>query len=111
MNRQEILDLLLPLNEPSNTATRLRWLVELGFQMTIAARVGYPTVDTDIRHLVAFNEMQHQVYNYMRHPHEKEQWKAEDFLEGLRRYAEASGVVGHLGFAVRASLEALARIR
>jgi len=107
MDRQQILDLITPLNQPSNSARRVRWLIDLGFQMTISARAGYPTVDNDIRHLVAFNEMQHQLYNYLRRPQENEQWKIEDFLEGLRRYAEATGVAGHLGAAVRTSLESL----
>jgi hypothetical protein len=107
MNRSEILDLVSPLNEPSNEALRLRWLTELGFQMTISARAGYPTVENRIQHLVAFNEMQHQLYNYMRHPQQHERWQIEYFLQALLRYAEESGVAGHLGAAVRTSLESL----
>ena len=75
--------------------------------MTISARAAYPTIGNDFEHLVAFNEMQHQLYNYMRHPQQKEQWQIEDFLEALRRYAEATGVAEHLGAAVRTSLESL----
>jgi len=111
MNRQEILDLILPLDEPSNNTRRLLWLTDLGFQLTISARAGYPAVENNMKHLIAFNEIQHQLYNFMRHPQHKERWKIEDFLEGLRQYAEASGVAGHFGAAVRSSLRRLAPSR
>jgi hypothetical protein len=39
----------------------------MGYQMTISARAGYPTVENKIEHLVAFNELQHQLYNQMLH--------------------------------------------
>jgi hypothetical protein len=107
MNQQEILDHILPLNEPLNENRRFGWLTELGFQLTISARIGYPTMENNIKHLVAFNEMQHQLYNYMRHSQEKEKWKIEDFLEGLRKYAEASGIAGDFGAAVLSSLRFL----
>ena len=107
MNRQQILELITPLNESCNNSRRLQWLSELGFQMTISARAGYPAVENDMKHLIAFNEMQHQLYNYMRHPHEKEPWRIEDFVEGLRQRAEASGVAGHFGAAIVASLRVL----
>ena len=53
--------------------------------------------------------MQHQLYNYMQHSHEKEEWKIEHFLEGLRKYAVASGVEGYFGAAVHKSLRQLTR--
>ena len=46
MSRQEILDAILPLSDPQNAARRLQWLIDLGYQMTISARSGYPTVET-----------------------------------------------------------------
>jgi hypothetical protein len=49
-------------------------LIALGWEITVSARVGYPMVEDNIAHLVAFNEMQHQLYNYMRHSHEKDEW-------------------------------------
>jgi hypothetical protein len=109
MTRQEILEAILPLNDPANESRRLNWLTALGYQMTVSARIGYPTVKNNIKHLVAFNEMQHQLYNYLQHPHEKEEWKIEDFLEGLRRYAVTSGVEGDFGAAVHSSLRQLTR--
>jgi len=57
MTRQEILDAILPLNDPENAGRRLQWLITLGYQMTISARAGYPTVENKIEHLVAFNEL------------------------------------------------------
>ena len=109
MTRQEILDAISPLNDPLNESRRLKWLIALSYQMTISARAGYTTVENNIKHLVAFNEMQHQLYNYMRHSHEKEEWKIEDFLEGLRKYALASGVEGDFGAAVHMSLRQVTR--
>jgi hypothetical protein len=41
MTRQEIMDAILPLNGPENTARRLQWLIRLGYEMTVDARVGY----------------------------------------------------------------------
>ena len=67
MTRQEILDAILPLNDPQNAARRLQWLINLGYQMTISARAGYPAVGNKIEHVVAFNELQHQLYNQMLH--------------------------------------------
>lgn len=108
MTRQEILDAILPLNEPDNAARRLQWLINLGYQMTISARAGYPTVENKIEHLVAFNELQHQLYNQMLHCQTNDEWyKVEDLLENLRKYAVAAGVAGDFGWAVHASIRSL----
>jgi hypothetical protein len=61
MTRQQILDAILPLNGPENALRRLQSLIDLGYQMTISARAGYPTVENKIEHLVAFNELHHQL--------------------------------------------------
>ena len=93
MSRQEILDAILPLNDPKNGPRRLQWLINLGYQMTISARAGYPTVENKIEHLVAFNELQHQLYNQMLHCQTNDEWyKVEELLENLRNYAVAAGV-------------------
>ena len=60
MTRLEILDAILPRNDPENAARRLKWLINLGYQMTISARADYPTVENKVEHLVAFNELQHK---------------------------------------------------
>jgi len=110
MSRQEILDAILPLNDPQNAARRLQWLIDLGYQMTISARAGYPTVGNEIEHLVAFNEMQHQLYNQVRHCQTGDEWyKVEKLLENLRTYAVAAGVAGDFGSAVHASIRSLIR--
>jgi hypothetical protein len=108
MTRQEILDAILPFNEPENAARRLQWLLDLGSRMTISARAGYPTVENKIEHLVAFNELQHQLYNQMLHCQTNDEWyKVEDLLENLRKYAVAVGVAGDFGWAVHTSIRAL----
>ena len=108
MTRQEILDAILPLNAPENAARRLQWLIDLGYEMTISARAGYPTVDNKIEHLVAFNELQHKLYNQMLHCQTNNEWyKVEELLENLRAYAVATGVAGDFGWAVHTSIRSL----
>lgn len=110
MTRQEILDAILPLNGQQNTARRLQWLINLGYQLTISARGGYPTVDNKIEHLVAFNELQHQLYNQMLHCQTNEEWyKVEELVENLRKYSEAAGVAEDFGAALKASIRSLTR--
>jgi len=108
MTRQEILDVILPLNDPKNVDRRLQWLIDLGYHMTISARAGYPTVENKIEHLVAFNELQHQLYNQVRHCQTNDEWyKVEVFLENLRKYAVAAGIAGEFGWAVHTSIRSL----
>ena len=108
MTRQEILDALLPLNDPQRTSQRLQWLINLGYQMTISARGGYPTVENKIEHLVAFNELQHKLYNQMLHCQTNDEWyKVEELLENLRMYAESAGVAGDFGRAAQKSIQSL----
>lgn len=110
MTRQEILDVILPLNEPQNAARRLQWLIDLGYQMTISARAGYPTVESKIEHLVAFNELQHQLYNQMLHCQTNDEWfKVEELIENLRKHAVATGVAGDFGWAVHTSIRSLTK--
>jgi len=110
MTRQEILDAILPLNGPENTARRLQWLIDLGFYMTVSARVGYPAMQNKIEHFVAFNELQHQLYNQMRHCQTNDEWyKVEELIENLRKYAVAAGVAGDFGWAVHSSIRSLTK--
>jgi hypothetical protein len=80
MTREELLRVVSPLNK----AQRVRWLHALGWAMTVSARAGYPAAQlTDsIPHLMAFNELQHQLYNYLRQLETTDQWTIENFLEG-----------------------------
>lgn len=87
---------------------------QLGLEMTVSARAGYPRatlVDDKLSYLIAFNEIQHQIYNFMRHSPAEGNWKIEDFLEGLHQKAVASGVdvKGYFGAAVKSSLRGMAR--
>lgn len=108
MTRQEILDAILPLNGPQNASRRLQWLIDLGYQMTVSARNGYPTLENKIEHLVAFNELQHQLYNQMLHSQTNDEWyKVEELLENLRKHAVAAGVAGEFGWAVHTSIRRL----
>ena len=108
MTRQEILNAILPLNDPQNAPRRLQWLINFGYQMTISARGGYPRVDNKIEHLVAFNELQHQLYNQVLHCLTNDEWcKVEELLENLRKYAEAAGVAGDFGCAAQTSIRSL----
>jgi hypothetical protein len=108
MTRQEILSAILPLNDPENAPRRLQWLINLGYQMTISARDGYPRVQNKIEHLVAFNEVQHQLYNQMLHCQTNNEWhKVEELLENLRKHAVAAGVAGDFGWAVQTSIRSL----
>jgi hypothetical protein len=108
MTAQEILDAIRPLNEPVNEARRFRWLTGLGYQMTVSARSGYPAAGNKIEHLVAFNELQHRLYNYIRACQRKDEWNTvQDFLEGLRNYSVELGVAGDFGWAVHTSIQSL----
>jgi hypothetical protein len=110
MTRQEILDAILPLNGPENTTRRLQWLIRLGYEITISARGGYPTVQNKIEHLVAFNQLQHQLYNQMLHCQTNDEWhKVEELLENFRKYAAATGVAGEFGCAAQSSIRSLTR--
>ena len=110
MTLRQILDAILQLNE----AQRLKWLINLGWQMTVSARAGYPSstvVSDKLSYLIAFNEIQHQIYNFMRHSSAEGDWNIEDFFKGLHQKAVASGVdvEGYFGAAVKSSLQSVAR--
>ena len=92
MARKDVLDAVIPLNKEERT----QWLITLGWQMTISARAGYPLAQQadSIPHLMAFNELQHQLYDYLRHSQTKDDWTIEDLLEGFYQKAAASGVAG-----------------
>lgn len=110
MTLRQIVDAILQLNE----AQRLKWLINLGWQMTVSARAGYPnsTVVSDkFSYLIAFNEIQHQIYNFMLHSSTQGDWNIEDFFKGLSQKAVASGVdvEGYFGAAVKSSLQSVAQ--
>jgi len=103
MTLKEVLDSVVPLNQEQ----RVQWLIALGSAMTISARAGYPAAEQadSIPHLMAFNELQHQLFSYLRHSQTKDDWTIENFLEGLCQKAKASGVEGDFGWALKWSVE------
>ena len=104
MTMKEVLDVVLFLNPEQ----RVRWLIDLGWAMTVSARAGYPLAQQTtepLPHLMAFNELQHQLFNYLRHSRTKDDWAVQDFLEGLIQKAKASKVEGDFGWALKSSIE------
>ena len=90
---------------------RVRWLIDLGWAMTVAARGCYPLAQQadPVPHLMAFNEMQHQLFSYLRDSGNKDDdWTLDAFLDGLWLKAKVSGVEGDLGWALNWALERLA---
>ena len=90
---------------------RLQWLITLGWEMTVSARAYYPRGPEggSLTHLIAFNELQHQVYNYLRHSGTEDDWTIEQFVHGLCDKAAASGVEGYFGAAIRSSVDAITK--
>ena len=109
MTGQEVLDVVVPLSREQ----RVLWLIDLGWAMTVSARGGYPLAGQakPIPHMTAFNELQHQLYNYLIHSREKDDWTIEDFIKGLYERAVASGVNADFGWALKSSLEKVAKRR
>jgi hypothetical protein len=76
----------------------------LGWAMTVSARAGYPLANRKaepIPHLMAFNELQHQLFNYLQHTRTKDDWTIQNFLAGLNQKAWASKVEGDFGWALK----------
>src|SRR5260370_36143984 len=107
MTLNEVLEAVAPLDKEQ----RVQWLIELGSAMTISARGCYPAAGQadSIPHLMAFNELQHQLFGYLRHSQTNDDWTIENFLEGLCQKAKASGVEGDFGWALKWSLERVTR--
>jgi hypothetical protein len=62
---------------------RFRWFREV---IRLSRLGSYATVETRSNTLLRFNEIPRQLYNCLRRTERnKEEWKVEDFLEGLRR--------------------------
>jgi hypothetical protein len=90
MTRKEVLDTVVPLD----TEQRVQWLIDLGWAMTVSTRADPLAMQTDdpLPHLMSFNELQRQLFNYLRHSRAKDDWAIEDFIAGLCQRAKASGV-------------------
>lgn len=90
MTVNNVLEVVVPLSREQ----RVLWLIDLGWAMTVSARAGYPLAGQaePIPHMMAFNELQHQLYNYLMHSREKDAWTIEDFVKEQCERAAASGV-------------------
>jgi len=106
MNLNEVLDRVKALDKQQRT----EWLIDLGAEMTISARAGYPAAGhaDSVPHLIAFNDLQHQLFGYLRHMRTHDDWTLESFLQGLCQKATASGVDGDFGWALKSSVDRLA---
>ena len=107
MTRKELVDAVSRLDAEE----RLQWLITLGWEMTVPARAYYPLGPEagSLAHLIAFNELQHQVYNYLRHSRTKDDWTIEQFVHGLCDKASVSGVEGWFGTAIKSSVKAITK--
>ena len=63
----------------------------------------------NVTHLVAFNELQHQIYGRIRALRRNDEWTIESFVDGLLQKAQHYGVAGDLGWALKTSLHTAAR--
>jgi len=104
MTWNEVLNAVSSLDEEQ----RVRWLHDLGMAMTISARAGYPAAQQNVdstAHLIAFNELQHQLFNYLLH--NAHDWTVEQFIKALYQQAVFSKVEGDFGWALKHSVERL----
>ena len=92
---------------PLTKEQRAKWVMLLGYDLTIAARscyvVGQGTGDPKI--LVAFNEIQHQVYQELLHSLRGNNWGPERLLDSLYHRAKAANCLSDVAWAIRNSLE------
>jgi hypothetical protein len=84
--------------------------MDLGW-MTVYARAGYPLARQaePIPHMMAFNELQHRLFNYLIHSRTEDDWTIEDFVRSLCEMAIASGVNDDFGWALKSSLDKITK--
>ena len=106
MNLDEVLNRVEALDKQQ----QIEWLIDLGAAMTVSARAGYPAAGhaDSVTHLIAFNELQHQLFGYIRHMRTQDDWNIRSLLQGLIQNAKASGVDGDFGWALKSSVDRLA---
>jgi hypothetical protein len=101
MNKQQILVALRQQNRPE----QFDWVLRLGAKLTVAARAAYPVCNGNIEHLVGFNEMQHHIFGWLRHPQTEDEWTIEQLFDSLLAMAARYGIEGDFGWAVKTSLQ------
>jgi hypothetical protein len=106
-SKKEILAVL----EKLDPEQQITWMLDLGAELTVAARVAYrPDIGQDsVEQLQGFNEMQHRVYGRIRHLRDRQEWTLESFLDGLLEKATFYGILGDFGWAFRWAMDRLER--
>jgi hypothetical protein len=100
MNKQQVMDAM----HHKDASEQFDTVLHLGAALTVAARAAYPASDANIEHLVGFNEMQHRVYGWLRHPQTEDKYPVEHLFETLFATATQYGIDGDLGWAVKTSM-------
>jgi hypothetical protein len=87
---------------------RRTWVRMLGYFFTVAARSGYPIgqAEGSLRHLMGFNELQHQLYGYANHLEAQTDWGIEAFVDSIYGKAAQYGVENDFRVALNMSLGA-----
>ena len=103
MTRVEVIAAL----EKLDSDEQVRWMISLGMWLTVSARGAYPfeRQPGSVARLMAFNEMQHQVYGRIRQLSAGEGWTVESFVDGLLERARGGGLQGDLGWALKTAFE------
>ena len=102
MTQSELLANLAPLNSDQ----QVRWMLNLGAFLTIAARIFYET-GTDHAEgspLRGFNEIQHRVYARIRDVTDGKEWTLESFLNMVIGTASQFKISADVAWALRRSL-------
>jgi len=108
MAKQEVLDQI----QRSRRGQQSRWLFELGEEFTVATRGSYPVEQEpgNIMRLVAINEMQHQIYDEIRHLGTGGERELKSVLDALHSQATLYGVEGDFGLALQTFGKRIKRI-
>ncbi len=87
---------------------RRTWVRMLGYFFTVAARSGYPIgqAEGSLRHLMDFNELQHQLYGYANHLEAQTDWGIEALIDSIYGKAAQYGVENDFRVALNMSLGA-----
>ena len=87
-------------------AALIEWLFDLGRQLTVCARADYVYEGNvgSIKRLMAFNEMQHQIYNYQLHPETRGNWPIEQLIETLFEQAAPQRIQDAVLWAMQTAL-------
>ena len=105
MVKQEIIKAV---RELSNEG-RIRWMLDLGYQLTVAARSSYRFEghDGSLQGLMGFNEIQHRVFARARDLEHGRDWTIDSFVEMVFERGTTFGIAEDVVAALRGSLQSL----